>query len=163
MVLKRVLVIAAVSLAFTSILEGSRSTNGSRVTRASNDRVLAAERSPMIGAQKHHDILTVFGPEMYSDPWFGVEQASFIRDWFAQQAKVGALPAEDARHDTAPQLRRDGVLPEDLRQRAQPLPLALERQLPVLTGNLRRVLVLGDVVLLEDDTLRIVDFIPDVF
>ena len=43
------------------------------------------------------------------------------------------------------------------------LPPALERELPTLSGNLRRVIVLGDVVLLEEDTSRIVDVIPGAF
>ena len=67
------------------------------------------------------------------------------------------------RHETPPPLRPNGILPADLRERAQPLPPALERELPALSGNLRRVIVLGDVVLLEEDTSRIVDVIPGAF
>ena len=140
MVLKRVLITLMVCLSFARVFEASR------------ERTLKPARFP-----------AALNPEIPSDPiaFFGLEQVAFIRDWFSEQAKLGTLPLELVRHETPPPLRRDEILPAELRQRVQPLPPALEGELPVLSGNLRRVIVLGAVVLLEEDTSRIVDLIPD--
>jgi hypothetical protein len=164
MVLKRALVAVMVCLLFAPFLEGTSSTKGPQSFRLYNERVLQAERSPLISATQRYDILATLSADASSDAdtLFGQEQASFIRQWFYEQAKLGTLPSDMTRHDPPPPLRRDGILPAELRQRVQPLPVALECQLPTLTGNLRRVIVLGDVVLLEEGTSRIVDLIPSV-
>lgn len=163
MVLKRALVAVLICLSVAPFLEGTRSTKGPLSLRVYNEKTLEAERSPVVAANRRYDILTSFGDEP-SDAVssFGMEQASFIRQWFSEQAKLGTLPSDMTRHDAPPPLRRDGILPAELRTRVRPLPLALECQLPTLTGSLRRVIVLGDVVLLEEETSRIVDLIPAV-
>jgi hypothetical protein len=46
---------------------------------------------------------------------------------------------------------------------ASPLPLALEQQLSPITVGMRRVVLSGNVILLEVATARIVDLIRDVF
>lgn len=164
MVRQRVLVTLIVGLSFAPLFEGSRSVAGTRIERASSERTLYAARFLKVSGNRRFDVLTALGPWVSSDSVssFGSEQAAFIRDWFLRQAKLGALPLEMIKHEAAPPLQRDGILPPDLMQRIQPLPIALECQLPDLSGNLRRVVVLGDVVLLEDDTSRIVDLIPGV-
>ena len=165
MTLKRALVILFVCLFTAPFSEASSFVIGSQVERASSERVLQASRFMRVSGNRV-DVLAVWTPVVSSDSSassFGLEQAAFIRDWLSRQAKLGTLPLEMVRHETPPPLRPNGILPADLRERAQPLPPALERELPALSGNLRRVIVLGDVVLLEEDTSRIVDVIPGAF
>ena len=164
MTLKRALVILFVCLFIAPFSEASSFEIGSQVERASSERALQASRFMRVSGNRV-DVLAVWTPAVSSDSSasFGLEQVAFIRDWLSRQAKLGTLPAEIVRHETPPPLRPNGILPADLRERAQPLPPALERELPALSGNLRRVIVLGDVVLLEEDTSRIVDVIPGVF
>ena len=165
MTLKRALVILFVCLFIAPFSEASSIAVGSEVERASSERALRALRFVTVSGNRV-DVLTVWTPSTSSESGvssFGLEQAAFIRDWLSRQAKLGTLPPEMVRHETPPPLRPNGILPADLRERAQPLPPALERELPALSGNLRRVIVLGDVVLLEEDTSRIVDVIPGAF
>ena len=98
---------------------------------------------------------------------FGPEQERFIREWFVGYANESTIPALTKRVNLPPalnrQLQRNGTLPTELQKRVQPLPIALEQQLPPLTGGMRRVVVAGNVILLEVTTARIVDLIRDVF
>ncbi len=164
MTLKRALVILFVCLFIAPFSEASSFAVGSKVERASSERALWASRFMTVSGNRV-DVLTVWTPVVSSDSSasFGLEQVAFIRNWLSRQAKLGTLPLEMVRHDTPPPLRPNGILPADLRELAQPRPPALERELPALSGNLRRVIILGDVVLLEEDTLRIVDVIPGAF
>jgi hypothetical protein len=164
MTLKRALVILFVCLFIAPFSEASSFAVGSQVERVSSERALRASRFVTVSGNRV-DVLTVWTPAVAESgaSSFGLEQAAFIRDWLSRQAKLGTLPPEMVRHETPPPLRPNGILPADLRERAQPLPPALERELPALSGNLRRVIVLGDVVLLEEDTSRIVDVIPAAF
>jgi hypothetical protein len=61
------------------------------------------------------------------------------------------------------QLQRNGTLPPGLQKRIQPLPVALEQQLPHIGVGMRRVVLASNVILLEVSTARIVDLIRDVF
>jgi len=162
MVRKRILITLLVCLSFAPLLEASRFVTGVQKARPSSEKALRALRFATTPDNRRVDILAISTAEVPSDPnAFGLEQVTFIRDWFSQESNLGTLPVDMVKHDTAPPLRREGILPEDLRQRIQPLPPALESQLPELGGNLRRVIILGDVVLIEEDTARIVDLIPN--
>ena len=104
-------------------------------------------------------------PEYYS---FGPEQERLIREWFSTRSNYSNLPPGLAKRDNLPpglqrQLQRNGTLPPGLQKRVQPLPLALEQQLPPIAVGMRRVVVSGNVILLEIATERIVDLIRDVF
>jgi hypothetical protein len=103
----------------------------------------------------------------YSDS-FGPGQERLIREWFSTQSNYSSLPPGLAKRDKLPpglqrQLQRNGTLPPGLQKRVQPLPLALEQQLPPITVGMRRVVLSGNVILLEVATARIVDLIRDVF
>src|SRR5262245_37541160 len=149
MVPKRILFTLSVCLSFAPLLEASRSVAGIQKDRPSSERALRVLRFATTSDNRHIDILAISSAEVSSDPnAFGLEQVAFIRDWFSQQANLRTLPVEMVKHEAPPPLRREAILPEDLRQRVQPLPAALESQLPELSGNLRRVIVLGDVVLI---------------
>lgn len=161
MVPKRILVTLLVCLSFAPLLEASRSVVGTPTDRLSSEKVLRMLRFATTSDNRRFDILAISTAQVSTDPnGFGLEQVAFIRNWFSQQVELGTLPVEMVKHDAPPPLRREGVLPEDLRERVQPLPAALESQLPTLSGNLRRGIVLGDVVLIEEDTAKIVDLIP---
>jgi hypothetical protein len=62
------------------------------------------------------------------------------------------LPAGNER-----QIRAGGTLPPELQKRVQALPLACEKELPELPGDLERVLYGGRVLLINDQSNRIVD------
>jgi hypothetical protein len=55
------------------------------------------------------------------------------------------------------QIRAGGTLPPELQKRVQALPLACEKELPELPGDLERVLYSGRVLLINDQSNRIVD------
>jgi hypothetical protein len=99
---------------------------------------------------------------------FGPEQEQLIREWFSRNGNYSNLPPGLAKRDRLPpglerQLQRNGTLPPGLQKRVQPLPFALEQQLPPVLGGMRRVILSGNVILLEAATARIVDLIRDVF
>jgi len=99
---------------------------------------------------------------------FGPEQERLIRAWFSSRSNYSNLPPGLAKHDSLPpglqrQLQQNGTLPPGLQKRLQPLPLALEQQLPPIAVGMRRVVLSGNVILLEVATARIVDLIRDVF
>ena len=55
------------------------------------------------------------------------------------------------------QIRARGTLPPELQKKVQALPLACEKELPELPGDLERVLYSGRVLLINDQSNRIVD------
>ena len=121
------------------------------------------------------DILSVFSVSAADVPkstgvtsWFGPEQERFIREWFSKTANTNNLaPALTKRQTLAPslqrRLQRHTTLPRGLERRVEPLPLALECQLPPISNGMHRVILAGNVILLEDATFRIVDLLRDVF
>jgi hypothetical protein len=105
-------------------------------------------------------------PEAVSS--FGPEQEQLIREWFSRNGNYSNLPPGLAKRDRLPpglerQLQRNGTLPPGLQKRVQPLPFALEQQLPPVFVGMRRVILAGNVILLDETTARIVDLIRDVF
>src|SRR5262245_44555812 len=149
MVGKRIFVILIACFSFAPFAAASRSETATTTQRASDEQSLRSARVLLATWNSRRSATFEDG--------FGLEQEVFIRRWFYRQAELGTLPWNMVQHDASRSLRRDGILPADLRERALPLPAELERQLPELSGSLHRVIVLGDVVLLDDDTLRIVD------
>ena len=98
---------------------------------------------------------------------FGPQQVRLIRDWFAQPGNTSNLPPGLAKRESLPpglerQLQRNGTLPPGLQKRVQPLPIALEQQLPVTPTGMRRVVIGVHVVLLQESTSRIVDLLRNV-
>lgn len=60
------------------------------------------------------------------------------------------------------QLQRNGTLPPGLQKKLQPCPVELERQLPPLPGDYRRVVIGAHIVILNRNTNVIVDIMKDV-
>jgi len=97
---------------------------------------------------------------------FSKDEEKTIRDWFADKKNLQGLPPGGARADLSigPRHHLDpgSSLPPDLQKRMQPLPKSLEKRLPKPPEGVRRVVVGGDVILLEEQTSKVLDVLPDV-
>ncbi len=96
---------------------------------------------------------------------FTAQQRTLITNWFRNSRSN--LPPGLAKRDRLPpglekQLRERGTLPPGLQKRVQPLPAELEQQLPRLPGGYRRVILAGNVILMNDKTSVIADIIRNV-
>lgn len=175
MILRRALLVTTLmSLTLTGFAETLRPRNGlqqSGMFEGGPSRIIRYRTNSRI---REYDILSVFSfrigmimsPEKSSS--FGPEQERFIREWFSKEANRGNLSPSLAMRESLPpsllqRLQRNETLPAELEERIEPLPLALERQLPPISDRMHRVIFGGNVILLEDATFRIVDLIRDVF
>lgn len=98
---------------------------------------------------------------------FGKKERKTIRDWFRNKANLQGLPPGLAKREELPpglqrHLERNGTLPPGLQKRLQPLPHRLKSRLPRTRRGVRRVVVAGNVILLEERTGKILDIIQDV-
>jgi hypothetical protein len=87
-----------------------------------------------------------------------------ITGWFHNN--LAGLPPGLAKREQLPpglqkQLVKNGTLPPGLQKKVQPLPAALEHQLPPLPTGYQRVMVGGSVVLMNQKTKLIVDVLYD--
>jgi len=99
---------------------------------------------------------------------FSKDQERTIREWFSTSSNLQGLPPGLAKRETLPpglqkQLARNGQLPPGLQKKVQPLPPQLEIKLPRLPDGRRRIVIAGNVILLEERTARILDIIQAVF
>ncbi len=102
--------------------------------------------------------------ERIRDIIFTREERSIITNWFRRSPS--GLPPGLAKRDRLPpglekQLRERGTLPPGLQKRVQPLPFELERQLHRLPNGYRRVVIGGNVILMDETTSVIYDIIRD--
>lgn len=93
---------------------------------------------------------------------FTVDERTRITRWFSTNRS--GLPPGLAKRDRLPpglekQLRERGTLPPGLQKKIQPLPSQLERELRVLPTGYRRVVIAGNVVLMNEKTSLIYDII----
>lgn len=98
---------------------------------------------------------------------FGKDHEKAIRDFFADAHNLEGLPPGLAKREELPpglqkHLEKNGTLPPGLQKRLEPLPQGLEAKLPKLPDGVRRGVVNGNVVLIEQRTSRILDIINDV-
>lgn len=98
---------------------------------------------------------------------FSIEERNIIVDWFSNEANTKGLPPGLAKRDELPpglqkQLARNGTLPPGLQKKLEPLPPDLSGRLSRLPDGVRRVILAGSVILLEERTGRILDLIEDV-
>jgi hypothetical protein len=96
---------------------------------------------------------------------FTRDERILITDWF--RGYHSNLPPGLAKRDRLPpglekQLRERGTLPPGLQKRVQPLPWVLERRLRRLPRGYRRVVVGGNVILMDEGTAVIYDIIRNV-
>ncbi|MGH9786577.1 MAG: hypothetical protein ACRD88_20600 [Terriglobia bacterium] len=100
-----------------------------------------------------------------SEPVFTTAERTVITRWFTTNRSN--LPPGLAKRETLPpglerQLRERGTLPPGLQSKIQPLPVALERQLSVLPTGYRRVVIAGNVIVMNPATGLIYDIVRNV-
>jgi len=90
-----------------------------------------------------------------SQPVFATREITLIQSYF--RTNLSSLPP-----GLQKQLERNGTLPPGLQKKIQPLPLDLERQLSVIPTGYRRVVVAGNVILMNPTTGLIYDIVRNV-
>ena len=100
-----------------------------------------------------------------SEPVFSRQEITLIQGLF--RTNRSGLPPGLAKRETLPpglekQLQQKGTLPPGLQKKIQPLPFELERQLTVLSTGYRRVVVAGNVILMNPTTGLIYDIVRNV-
>ena len=101
---------------------------------------------------------------------FSSDERRIIEDFYHQGKKAnkkGLPPGLAKRGGNLPpglqkKLDRDGKLPPGLQQRLEPLPVDLDRRLPLLPEYYERLILERDIVLIDRRTNRILDIIEDV-
>ena len=91
-------------------------------------------------------------------------ERTVIKNWFANPQNLKGLPPGLAKRDKLPpglerQLRERGTLPPGLQKKIQPLPPELEKQLRILPTGWRRVVIAGNVVMMNEKTAVVYDII----
>src|SRR3989304_1013693 len=109
----------------------------------------AKGKSESTGASVGDKVRAVLPP---SQPVFAASEVTLIQRWF--RTNQGGMPPGLAKRETLPpglqkQLERNGTLPPGLQKKIQPLPVVLERQLPPVPTGYRRVVIAGNVILME--------------
>ena len=100
-----------------------------------------------------------------SEPVFTTQERTVITRWFTTNRSN--LPPGLAKRETLPpglerQLRQRGTLPPGLQSKIQPIPIALERQLSVLPTGYRRVIIGGNMIVMNPTTGLIYDIVRNV-
>jgi hypothetical protein len=100
-----------------------------------------------------------------SEPVFTAHQISIINGWFRDN--YSSLPPGLAKRETLPpglqkHLVKKGTLPPGLQKKIYPLPVVLETRLPRLPTGYRRVVIAGNVILMNPTTGLIYDIIRNV-
>ncbi len=100
-----------------------------------------------------------------SEAVFTQQERILIKSWFHDNLQ--GLPPGLAKRESLPpglqmQLQERGTLPPGLQKKIQPLPLALERQLRRLPTGYRRVVIAGNVILMNERTALIYDIVRNV-
>jgi hypothetical protein len=93
---------------------------------------------------------------------FTREERTRITNYFKQNRS--GLPPGLAKREKLPpglekQLRERGKLPPGLQKKIQPLPPQLERELRILPTGWRRVVIAGNVVMMNEKTAMVYDII----
>src|SRR5207245_1308495 len=95
---------------------------------------------------------------------FTRQERIIVTDWF-RTGRGDLLPGLAKRDRLPPglekHLRERGSLPPGLQKRMQPLPFELERQLHRLPTGYRRVVIGGNVILMNEETSVVYDIIRD--
>ena len=100
-----------------------------------------------------------------AEPIFTTQERTVITNWFVRNRS--GLPPGLAKRETLPpglekQLRERGTLPPGLQKKIQPLPVELEHQLTALPTGYRRVVIAGNVIVMNPTTGLIYDIVRNV-
>ena len=106
-----------------------------------------------------------WSPLPVSEPAFTKREITLIQNWF--RTNQNNLPAWLAKNNTVPadlekQLQKKATVPPGLQNSLQPLPAALEKQLLPLPAGYRRVVVAGNVIVMNQVTRSIADIVRNV-
>ena len=100
-----------------------------------------------------------------AEPVFTLHEQTIVKNWFRDN-RSGLPPGLAKRNHLPPglerQLQRRGTLPPGLQKKVQPLPPELERRLSVLPTGYRRVVIVGNVILMNEKTSLIYDIVRNV-
>ena len=93
---------------------------------------------------------------------FPPDEERIIRAWFSDRTHLNGLPPGLARRDSLPpglqrQVQRNGTLPPGLQRHVHAVPADLGRRLPTLIEGISRVIIGGQIVLVNDATQVILD------
>jgi hypothetical protein len=96
---------------------------------------------------------------------FTREEITLVRDYFRDNRN--GLPPGLAKRDRLPpglerQLQKNGTLPPGLQKKLQPLPRDLERRMRLLPTGYRRVVIAGNVIMMNERTAVIYDMVRNV-
>ncbi len=96
---------------------------------------------------------------------FTTEEVTLVRNYFRDNRE--GLPPGLAKREKLPpglqrHLERNGTLPPGLQKKVQPMPSELERRLRVLPTGYRRVVIAGNVILMNEKTAVIYDIVRNV-
>ena len=99
------------------------------------------------------------------EPVFSVHEQTILKNYFRDNRS--GLPPGLAKRDRLPpglerQVQKRGTLPPGLQKKVQPLPPELERRLSVLPTGYRRVVIAGNVILMNEKTSLIYDIVRNV-
>ena len=99
---------------------------------------------------------------------FGNDERRIIVEWFHDSGNLKGLPPGLAKREQLTpglqrQLQKNGKLPPGLEKKVEPLPAGLESRLPRLPDGRRRVIIGGNVILMDRTTSLIVDIITGIF
>jgi hypothetical protein len=102
--------------------------------------------------------------EVDIDIRLGSDEVTLIRAWFGDSSNLAGLPPGLARRESLPpglqrQLQRNGTLPPGLQARVHPLPADLESRLPSKRAGTHRVVLGGNLILIEKVTSIILDIV----
>ena len=93
---------------------------------------------------------------------FSDGELRMIRAWFGDSHNLQGLPPGLAKRDSLPpglqrQLQRNGTLPPGLQDHIYSVPSDLNRRLPTLIEGISRIIIGGQIVLVNDRTNVILD------
>lgn len=93
---------------------------------------------------------------------FTQEEVTLVRNYFRDN-RTGLPPGLAKREKLPPglerQLQENGTLPPGLQKKVQPLPVELERQMRRLPTGYRRVVIAGNVIMMNEKTAAIYDIV----
>jgi len=134
--------------------------------------VLAALACPAASAQKPKEKQTTAGDKVRqvlpeAERVFTKEERTVIKDWFTNPQNLSGLPPGLAKKEKLPpglerQLKERGKLPPGLQKKIQPMPQELEKQLRILPTGYRRVVIAGNVLMMNEKTAMVYDIIRNV-
>lgn len=96
---------------------------------------------------------------------FTREEITLVKDYFRDN-RSGLPPGLAKREQLPPglerQLQKNGTLPPGLQKKLHPLPSELERRMRLLPTGYRRVVIAGNVIMMNEKTAVIYDIVRNV-